>query len=184
MNGLFVAGRCFGHNPVVRRHGKMLSPPSRATIMCHESTMYTGMYMDTVCGAHIPTQDARQATCSTANACRTVFSSVSGVCPSRVRGVCVSREVWRCLYKRRSMAHTHTFYSQACLFFFFKSTTLYSLSVPHTCLGNLLLQRLHSLFFFSVTVCAGVVESLDGVLHVDKLPKINNTSHGKLLKRI
>ena len=156
MNGLFVAGRCFGHNPVVRRHGKMLSPPSRATIMCHESTLYTGMYMDTVCGAHIPTQDARQATCSTANACRTVFSSVSGVCPSRVRGVCVSREVWRCLYKRRSMAHTHTFYSQACLFFFFKSTDYAFYSVPHTCFGNLLLQRLHSLFSFSVTVCAGV----------------------------
>ena len=54
------------------------------------------------------------------------------------------------------MAHTHTLYSQAFLFFLFKSTDYAFYSVPHTCFGNLLLNEikpyLRSLFFFCAAV--------------------------------
>ena len=60
MNGLFVAGRCFGYNLWFVGHGKILPAPSRATTLCHHSYRY-------VCGYRTrrPHSDSRRSTSHT-----------------------------------------------------------------------------------------------------------------------
>ena len=180
MNGLFVAGRCFGYNLGSSTWESTFAPVSCDNYVPRKHYVHRYVYGYRMRRSH---SDSRRSTSHVQHCKRMSYRILERVgrlpiaasaSAEKFGGVYINGGVWPTL--------THSTPRPVCSSFSNLRTTLFTVCPTHVleiCSSNACIPY----FLFCDCVCRCRVESLD-VLHVDKLRNINNTSHGKLLKRI